>query len=247
MGVRLPILGSGEFYDVRPSKIVAVGLNYRDHVAESPSILAAKARGGAATGVPDAAEAPTAPVLFPKTPNVLLGPGEPVVIPTTWLKAGGLAAPRTDYEAELAVVLGKRLRRASPKEALEAVLGYSCFNDISQRDLQNGDRSGWWRGKSLDGFGPIGPVLAPAALVGDPQALAIECRLNSRVVQRSSTAAMIFTVAEVLSYISWSVTLEPGDIVATGTPSGVGPLKAGDLVEVEIEKIGVLATPVAED
>lgn len=252
MEVRLPILGSGEWYEARPSKIVAVGLNYRDHVAESPSILAARLReggkpGGKAGGKAEEPALPEVPVLFVKTPNVLVGPGEPIVIPSSWLRECGLPSPRTDYEAELAVFVGRRLRRASPKEALEAVLGYSCFNDVSQREIQNGDRSGWWRGKSFDSFGPIGPVLAPAALVGDPQALAIECRLNGRVVQRSSTASMIFSVAEILSYISRNITLEAGDIVATGTPSGVGPLRKGDLVEVEIEKIGVLSNPVTED
>ncbi|MBL8966685.1 MAG: fumarylacetoacetate hydrolase family protein [Spirochaetaceae bacterium] len=246
--IRLPIVGSSGHYELAPSKIIAVGLNYREHVAESPSILAARAAGRDRDGAPGAApELPARPVLFVKTPNVLVGAGEPIVIPRRFLaEEEGLAAPRTDYEAELAVVVGRRCRDLSPAEALACVLGYTCFNDVSQRDVQNADRSGWWRGKSFDGFGPVGPALLPAALCPDPQELTIECRLNGRVVQRSGAAAMIFTVAEILSYISRNLTLEPGDLVATGTPSGVGPLADGDLVEVEIGGIGVLANPVRE-
>ncbi len=236
-------LADGGSYDLKPSKIVGVGLNYRDHIAENPSILAGAARCGAAP----VQELSPEPVLFPKTPNTIIGPGEPIVIPSTLLRARGITAPRTDYEAELAVIIGRPCRRVRKAEALAYVLGYSCFNDVSQRELQNGDRSGWWRGKSLDGFGPIGPCIVPAAALPDPQNLAIECRLNGRVVQRSTTAAMIFGVAELISYISDYFTLEPGDIIATGTPSGVGPLKAGDLVEVEIEGIGTLANPVREE
>jgi 2-keto-4-pentenoate hydratase/2-oxohepta-3-ene-1,7-dioic acid hydratase in catechol pathway len=242
--LELPIIGSSASYALDPRKIIAVGLNYREHIAESPSILAANA--GASGGALAAASRadPTDPILFAKTPNVLIGPGEPIPIPLAMIASGGFADPRTDYEAELAVIIGRRCRDVKPEAALAYVFGYSCFNDVSQRDIQNGDRSGWFRGKSFDGFGPIGPAIAPAASIPDPQRLAIRCRLNGRTVQDSSTAAMIFSVAELVSYISRNLTLESGDIIATGTPSGVGRIAPGDLVEVEIEGIGVLSNPV---
>ncbi len=237
--VVLPILGSESSYALNPQKIIAIGLNYREHIAESPSVLAAKA-GRAAIAAPDE------PILFAKTPNVLIGPGEPITLPTAFLAHYAFPAARTDYEAELAVIIGRRCKDVGAEEALSCVLGYTCFNDVSQRDIQNGDRSGWFRGKSFDGFGPIGPAIAPAALVSDPQRLKIACRLNGRVVQESNTASMIFGVAELVAFISRNMTLEPGDVIATGTPSGVGPLADGDFVEVEIEGIGVLANPVIE-
>jgi len=241
--VELPILGSDASYVLNPQKIIAVGLNYREHIAESPSILAAMARGDSARS---AQVAPPEPVLFAKTPNVLIGPGAPIPIPASFLARYALRDPRTDYEAELAVIVGRRCRDVDVEAALGYVFGYSCFNDVSQRDVQNSDRSGWFRGKSFDGFGPIGPVIAPAAAIPDPQALSIRCRLNGRVVQESNTSAMIFGVAELVSFISRNFTLEPGDVIATGTPSGVGRLVGGDLVEVEIEGIGVLSNPVEE-
>jgi len=224
--------------ELRPSKIIAVGLNYREHVDESPSIL---------TRPTDRAVAPPEPILFAKTPNVLVGPDCPIVLPSSLLSAAGIAAPRTDYEAELAVVIGRRCRNVSAAEALDYVLGYTCFNDVSQRDIQNSDRSGWFRGKSFDSFGPVGPVVVARELVPDPNDLAIECRLNGAAVQRSRTSAMIFGVRELIAYISRNLSLEPGDLIATGTPSGVGSLKAGDEVEVEIEGIGVLRNPVIEE
>jgi 2-keto-4-pentenoate hydratase/2-oxohepta-3-ene-1,7-dioic acid hydratase in catechol pathway len=232
--VVLPMLGSDSSYALSPQKIIAVGLNYREHVEESQSVLRT------------AAAEPPEPILFAKTPNVLVGPGERIALPSSFLARYSFADPRTDYEAELAVIIGSRCRDVGPGEALSYVLGYTCFNDVSQRNIQNGDRSGWFRGKSFDGFGPIGPAIAPASLIPDPQCLRILCRLNGRVVQESTTASMIFSVAELISFISLNMTLEPGDVIATGTPSGVGPMKAGDFVEVEIEGIGILANPVVE-
>ena len=242
--LELPVLGGGS-YRVAPSKIVAIGLNYRAHVAESPSILAARATGkiDPASAAPDE---PKVPILFVKTPNVLVGPGEAIVIPTGFLRESGIAAPRTDYESELAVIIGRRCRDVAEGEALSYVYGYTCFNDVSQREVQNGDRSGWWRGKSFDSFGPIGPVVVPAGKLPDPQALAIRGRLNGKVVQEATTGDMIFGVARLIAYISRNVTLEEGDIIATGTPSGVGPLRDGDVFEVEIDGIGVLRNPVRE-
>lgn len=241
--LELPVAGGGRCR-IAPSKIIAVGLNYHSHVAESPSILAAKASGRLDPSAP--AEAPAVPVLFVKTPNVLVGPEEPIVIPAAFLRASGIDRPRTDYEAELAIIIGERCKDVPPEAALSRVFGYTCFNDVSQRDVQNGDRSGWWRGKSFDTFGPIGPVVAPRDAIGDPARLRIEGRLNGAVVQRASIEDMIFSVAELVSYISRNLTLEEGDIIATGTPSGVGPLKEGDVYEVEIEGIGTLRNPVVE-
>ncbi len=237
----LPVIGQKESYRIAPSKIVAVGLNYHEHVAESPTILDAP-RDGSLPVAP-----PLVPILFVKTPNVLVASGEPIVIPTGFLKVSGIATPRTDYESELAVIIGTRCRNVAVADALDCVFGYSCFNDVSQREVQNADRSGWWRGKSFDSFGPLGPAILPASAAGDPASLVVEGRLNGKVVQRSSVANLIFSVAELISYISKNVTLEPGDIIATGTPSGVGPLKAGDIFEVEIPGIGILRNPVVEE
>jgi 2-keto-4-pentenoate hydratase/2-oxohepta-3-ene-1,7-dioic acid hydratase in catechol pathway len=208
----------------RPSKIVCVGLNYRDHAEEQ--------------GI----ELPSAPLLFAKWPNALIGPGEPIVIPRV--------SEKVDYEAELGVVIGERVRGVSQENALEAVRGYLCLNDVSARDLQFSDGQ-WSRGKSPDTFCPIGPRLVPAADVADPQALGIRCLLNGEVMQDSTTANMIFTVAEVIAYASQTMTLEPGDLIATGTPAGVGVfrdppvlMKEGDEVTIEIDLLGSLTNPV---
>jgi 2,4-didehydro-3-deoxy-L-rhamnonate hydrolase len=208
----------------RPSKIVCVGLNYRDHAEEQGT------------------ELPPAPLLFAKWPNALIGPGEPIVIPR--------ASKRVDYEAELGVVIGSRARNVSEENALEAVRGYLCLNDVSARDLQFSDGQ-WTRGKSPDTFCPIGPRLVPREEVPDPQALAIRCVLNGEVMQDSTTANMIFSVAEIIAYASATITFEPGDLIATGTPAGVGVfrdppvlLKDGDEVTIEIERLGSLTNRV---
>ncbi|MGD0400153.1 MAG: fumarylacetoacetate hydrolase family protein [Syntrophobacteraceae bacterium] len=234
--VLLPVLGKSQSYQVKPSKIIALGLNYRSHIAESHSV---KVRGFTE-------EVPKEPILFPKTPNVLIGPGEPIVIPAFLLEYG-FEDLRTDYEAELAVIIGKKCRNITPDKAFEHVLGYTCMNDVSQRNIQTGDPSGWFRGKSLDTFGPIGPQIVLQEDIGDPQELRIQCRLNGRTVQDASTAQMIFPVHDVIAFISKNFTLMPGDIIATGTPSGVGRIHDGDVVEIEIEKIGVLSNPVMEE
>jgi 2-keto-4-pentenoate hydratase/2-oxohepta-3-ene-1,7-dioic acid hydratase in catechol pathway len=206
----------------RPGKIVCVGLNYRDHAAETGKAI------------------PTEPVLFPKWPNSLVPDGAVVSIPPETSEA--------DWEAELGVVIGRRASRVSVDHALEHVAGYTCINDLSARDLQ---RSGgqWTRGKAIDGFLPMGPWLLTADEVPDPQRLSIQCRLNGQTVQSSSTAQMIFGVAELISVISATMTLEPGDCLVTGTPPGVGMarkpprfLDSGDRLEVEIDGLGVLRT-----
>jgi 2-keto-4-pentenoate hydratase/2-oxohepta-3-ene-1,7-dioic acid hydratase in catechol pathway len=207
----------------RPGKIVCVGLNYRDHAEEQ--------------GV----ELPTEPLLFAKWPNALIGPGDPIVIPPLVTKC--------DYEAELGVVIGARVTRVSKENALEAVRGYACANDVSARDLQFRDVQ-WTRGKSVDTFCPVGPLVA-AAEISDPHALRIRAIVSGEVLQDSTTANLIFGVDEVVSYASQTLTLEPGDLILTGTPAGVGffreprrLLQPGDEVTIEIEGIGALTNPV---
>jgi 2-keto-4-pentenoate hydratase/2-oxohepta-3-ene-1,7-dioic acid hydratase in catechol pathway len=226
----------GSPYRLAPTKIIALGLNYLDHIAESQSV---KVQGFGQ-------EKPAEPVLFPKTPNVLIGPGEPILIPA-FLQDYRFEEPRVDYEAELAFVVRDRCRHVPEQEAWEHILGFTCFNDVSQRNLQRSDASGWWRGKSLDTFGPVGPRLVARKELGDPQDLAIRCRLNGRVVQESRTRHMIFSIPRILAFVSRNFTLEAGDLISTGTPSGVGPLHHGDTVEVEIEGIGTLSNPVREE
>jgi 2-keto-4-pentenoate hydratase/2-oxohepta-3-ene-1,7-dioic acid hydratase in catechol pathway len=203
---------------VRPSKIVAVGRNYREHAAEESAAL------------------PTAPLLFAKFPSALVGDGAIV----SWPAA---LTGQVDYEAELAVVIGRRARDVAREEALRYVLGYSCLNDVSARDLQVGDGQ-WTRAKSLDTFCPMGPWLVTADAVPDPGVLRVRCRVNGELRQDASTAELVHGVAELIAYCSRSFTLEPGDVIATG---GVGAfrdppvfLADGDVVEVEIEGVGLL-------
>ena len=232
----LPIYNQIKSYKVAPTKIIALGLNYRDHIAESHTV---KVKGFTT-------EIPTEPILFPKTPNVLIGPQKPIIIPK-FLREYEFETLRVDYEAELAVIIKKQGKNIDPARAMEHVFGYTCMNDVSQRNLQTSDRSGWFRGKSLDTFGPIGPEIVLPEDVGDPQNLDIKCRLNGRIVQHSNTCHMIFSISETIAFISKNFTLWPGDIILTGTPSGVGALQHGDVVEVEIEKIGVLSNPVVDE
>ncbi len=234
--IELPIKNSRDTYIINPSKLIALGLNYQSHIAESASV---KVR-----GFTD--EVPSEPLLFPKTPNVLIGPGETIVIPE-FLKTYGFKTLRTDYEAELAVIIADRCKAVTPDEAMNHVFGYTCMNDISQRNIQNGDRTGWFRGKSLDTFGPIGPEIVLKKDIPDPQRLDIRCRLNGATVQSGNTGQMIFKIPEIIAFISLNMTLMPGDIILTGTPSGVGPLHHGDTVEVDIEHIGTLKNTVVDE
>lgn len=206
-----------------PQKIVCVGLNYRDHAEEQ--------------GVPQ----PERPLLFAKWPNTLIGDGEAIRIPRI--------TQQVDYEAELGVVMGLRTSRVGPERALEHVCGYVVANDVSARDLQFSDGQ-WVRGKSLDTFLPIGR-LVPASAVLDPQALPIRAILNGRTLQDSNTAEMVFGVAEIIAFVSEAITLEPGDLILTGTPAGVGAfreprvwLQPGDEITIEIEGVGSITNPV---
>jgi 2-keto-4-pentenoate hydratase/2-oxohepta-3-ene-1,7-dioic acid hydratase in catechol pathway len=208
----------------RPGKIIAVGLNYVDHASESH------------------APPPASPITFAKYPTCLVPDGAPIVIPR--------GIDEVDWEAELAVVIGRTARDVGVDDALGFVSGYTCLNDVSARRVQREEQQ-WSRAKSFDTFGPIGPRVVPAAELPDPQALRIRSRVNGRPMQDASTKDMIFSVAELVSRLSRGTTLEPGDIIATGTPAGVGAFRptpiflgAGDVVEIEIEGIGVLRNPV---
>lgn len=227
---------NGKPVEIRPSKIIALGLNYLEHIKESQSVNVQNFTN----------EIPTEPVLFTKTPNVLIGPGEPVILPS-FLDDYGFEDCRTDYEAELAIIIKDQIKNVDENEALTHVMGFTCFNDISQRNLQRTDKSGWFRGKSLDTFGPIGPVIVSPEEIGDPQCLNICCRLNGKVVQQSNTKHMIFKIPQIIAFVSRNFTMDPGDIIITGTPSGVGPVKHGDQVEVEIEGVGTLVNPVQKE
>ena len=232
----LPVSTTGEPYPVTPSKIICMGLNYRDHVAEHDKI-----------GAPGfTAQIPTEPVLFPKTPNTLIGPDQPIVIPK-FIYECGFEKVETHYEAELAMFVKDRCKNVGVAQAYHHIFGFTCANDVSQRNIQRGDKSGWFRGKSLDTFCPVGPRVVPIEAIGDPQALVLQCRLNGAVVQKTSTASMIFSLAEIFAFVSRSFTLEAGDLILTGTPGGIGEIRHGDSVEVDIEGIGVLRNPVLDE
>ncbi len=208
----------------RPGKLICIGLNYRDHAAESNMAI------------------PERPVVFSKFATAVIAPGEAVVLPGT--------SKQVDYEAELAVVIGRRAKSVGANRALEYVLGYTAFNDVSARDFQFADGQ-WQRGKSCDTFAPMGPTIVTADVIPNPHKLSIKLRLNGRTMQDSNTDNLIFGIPQLISFLSETITLEPGDVIATGTPSGVGfarkpPvfLKDGDQMEVEIEGLGILNSPV---
>lgn len=212
----------------RPGKIVCVGLNYRRHAEETNAAI------------------PDSPILFNKFTNALSAHGQDIAIPTD-------ITSQVDYEAELAIVIGREARRVGREEALGFVFGYSAANDLSARDLQMRS-SQWLLGKSLDGFCPLGPDLVTADEVPDPNGLDIRCTVNGETRQRSNTSDMIFRCDEIISYISWHMTLAPGDVILTGTPEGVmlgWPehqrvyLRPGDTVTVEIERLGSLVNRMA--
>ncbi len=211
-----------------PSKVIAIGLNYGEHRREHSS------------------ESPGYPILFPKFPSSIIGPGDAI----TWDPA---MTQQVDYEGELGIVIGKRARRVTQAEALDYVFGYCNLNDISARDLQFDEKGGkqWTRGKSLDTFCPMGPYIVTRDEIADPQNLSIRCWVNSELRQDSNTGNMISGVAQLIAFISQGITLMPGDMIASGTPSGVGHyrkppeyLKPGDVVEVEVEGLGRLSNPI---
>jgi 2-keto-4-pentenoate hydratase/2-oxohepta-3-ene-1,7-dioic acid hydratase in catechol pathway len=208
----------------KPSKVICIGLNYRDHAIESGMAI------------------PERPLVFSKFPSCVIGPEDTIQLP--------LDSQQVDYEAELGVVIGRRVSRCTRAEAAAAVLGYMNLNDVSARDFQFADGQ-WQRGKACDTFCPTGPFLATTDEVSDPHTLRIRCRVDGVTLQDSTTAQLIFGVPELVTYLARTITLEPGDLIATGTPPGVGfarkpPvwLHSGNRVEIEIEGLGVLANPV---
>ena len=208
----------------RPGKLICIGLNYRDHAAESKMPI------------------PERPVVFSKFSTSVIGPDKPVVLPVT--------SKQVDFEAELAVVIGRRCRNVKASRAYDYVLGYSIINDVSARDFQFADGQ-WQRGKSCDTFAPLGPSIVSTSQISNPHKLSIRLRLSGKTMQDSNTDQLIFGVPELVEFLSETITLEPGDVIATGTPPGVGfarkpPvfIQPGDVMEIEIEKVGVLRSPV---
>ena len=213
----------------RPAKILCIGLNYRDHAIETKASI------------------PTEPVVFCKMPTAMIGPLDAIRLPTV--------SNQVDYEAELVVVIGQRVKHATPIQAAQAIFGYTVGHDVSARDWQKGKPGNqWFLGKSFDTFAPLGPAITVASSIPDPSRLRIQCWINGQSMQDSNTRELIFPPAYLVEYLSQVMTLEPGDVIYTGTPSGVGAartpprfLKAGDTVEIEIESIGRLVNSCIAD
>jgi 2-keto-4-pentenoate hydratase/2-oxohepta-3-ene-1,7-dioic acid hydratase in catechol pathway len=214
---RLPLAQANLLPPVRPSKIVCVGRNYKEHAAELGN------------------EVPTEPLLFFKPPSSLLATGGTILRPAI--------SERTDYEGELGVVIGRRCHGLGENEDVRPyILGYTCVNDFTARDLQKKD-SQWVRGKGFDTFCPVGPLVSDE--VNPWKGVQVETRVNGEVRQSGNTRDFIFSLGTLIRYMSQIMTLEPGDLIATGTPEGVGPVVAGDVIEVSFEGIGKLSNPVA--
>jgi 2-keto-4-pentenoate hydratase/2-oxohepta-3-ene-1,7-dioic acid hydratase in catechol pathway len=202
---------------LKPSKIIGIGRNYLEHARELGN------------------EVPEVPILFFKPPTALIGPGDPILLPNV--------SQRVEFEAEIGVVIGRRIRNADPAMAERAIGGYVCVNDVTCRDLQKIDGQ-WGRAKGFDSFCPVGPRLATGL---DWRGLELVCRVNGVERQRAKATDMHFSIPELVSFLSGIMTLEPGDLIATGTPAGTAPLHDGDVVEVEIPGIGILSNPVRLD
>ncbi|MEZ5428978.1 MAG: fumarylacetoacetate hydrolase family protein [Pyrinomonadaceae bacterium] len=209
-----------------PEKIICIGLNYRDHAEESGMAI------------------PTSPIIFSKFATCVIGAEEPIILPT--------GSRQVDYEAELAFIIGRRAKNVRRENAMDCVFGYMNFNDVSARDFQFADGQ-WQRGKSCDTFAPMGPFIATTEEIEDPHNLRIRFRLNGQTLQDSNTDQLIFKTPELVEFLSRSITLEPGDVIATGTPPGVGFARKppvfmteGDVAEVEIEGLGILSNPVGK-
>lgn len=201
-----------------PEKIICIGLNYRDHAMELNMPI------------------PENPIIFLKPPTGMLNPGDDIIYPHM--------SSHVDYEAELAVVIGKGGKNIPEEDAIDHILGYTCFNDVTARDLQKKDGQ-WTRAKSFDTFAPFGPFIATKEDIPDPHILKVMAKLNDKVVQDGNTKNLIFNIPFLISFISRIMTLKVGDILATGTPPGVGPMKSGDKIVIEIEGIGVLENKVS--
>ena len=204
---------------VVPGKIVAIGLNYKSHLGDR--------------------EPPKVPEPFYKTTSAMIGPDDPIIIPREAIEEGVNVQP----EAEFTLVMGKRCKRATRADALSYVLGYTCGNDVSARDWQRNDLQ-WWRAKSSDTFAPIGPFIVSDL---DPSNVRLICRINGEVVQEQLTSDLLYDVPRIIEFVSSMITLEPGDVIMTGTPGFPGNIHAGDTVEVEVEGVGVLRNPVTAE
>jgi 2-keto-4-pentenoate hydratase/2-oxohepta-3-ene-1,7-dioic acid hydratase in catechol pathway len=213
----------------QPVKILCIGLNYRDHAIETGAAI------------------PSEPIVFCKMPTAMIGPNQPIRLPKV--------SDQVDYEAEMVVVIGKTAKNVTTSEAKSCIFGYTVGHDVSARDWQK-DKPGkqWFLGKSFDTFAPLGPAIVTADSVSNPEDLRVSCKVNGEVLQNSTTRELIFKPDELVSYISQVMTLLPGDVIYTGTPPGVGAartpnrfLKGGDLVEIEVEKLGVLRNPCVQE
>lgn len=212
---------------IEPTKIICVGTNYMDHIEETKL------------------EIPKEPVLFPKTPNCLILDREPIIYPK-WLYQNR-KYNRVDYEVELAFIIKTRCKYVAANDAYKYLLGYTVFNDVTARKMQAKDiisKLPWFRSKSFDTFGPIGPIIRDVKSIEDPHNLKIELKVNGEIKQSSNTKHLLFKVPKLLEYISKFFTMESGDIIATGTPGGIGPINPGDLIEAKIENIGTLTNKV---
>lgn len=216
VGEAMPLDSARLLAPVTPSKVVCVGLNYRPHIIEMGHDM------------------PEQPVIFLKPSTSVIGPNRDIILPH--------GVGRVDHEAELGVVIGRRTHAASVKEAAASVLGFTCGNDVTARDVQSIDGQ-WTRAKGFDGFCPLGPWVVTGV---DPSDLAVRCLVNGEVRQHARTSDMLFTPYELVSFVSHVMTLLPGDVILTGTPGGIGPIRAGDSVEVSIEGVGSLVNPVRD-
>lgn len=198
-----------------PSKVVCLGVNYRDHASEMSHKL------------------PEDPLIFMKAPTSVIGPNDSIVYPSYWTE-------RVDYEAELALIIGKKAWQVKEEDAFDYIFGYTCLNDVTARDLQKKDGQ-WTRAKSFDTFCPLGPWIVTGI---DPTDVRVSSRVNGEIRQESRTSYLIFSIPRIISFISHVMTLLPGDVIATGTPAGIGPLSPGDSVTIDIEKIGALTNRV---
>ena len=213
--------------EINPTKILCLGVNYMDHIEETKL------------------EIPKEPLIFPKTPNCLITDQQPIIYPKFLFN--NRRYNRIDYEVELAFLIKERCKNVKTKDAYNYIMGYTVFNDITARKMQTKDITSnkpWFRSKSFDTFGPVGPRIVNNSEIGDPHNLKIELKVNGDIKQSSNTKYLLFKIPEIMEYLTKFFTMEPGDIVATGTPSGIGPLHPGDLIEATIEKIGTLTNRV---
>lgn len=235
--IELPIKKTDKTYKINPSKIITVEGNYRpngkNHKKKDDLEINPESE-------------PEEPIIFPKTSNCLIGPGKNIFIPK-FLEDRNFFKLEVEYRAELAIIIADDCKNVPKKKAMSHIFGFTAFNNVCQSNIERFDKAGWWLGRSLDTFGPIGPEVIRAKDIGDPHNLNIKCRLNDELKQDSNTKHMIFKIPQLIAYLSQNFTLYKGDIITTGTPAGTGPVKHGDIVEVKISEIGKLKNNVIEE